>query len=346
MRPPSGASHTHSTCRAFTLLETLVSISILALLFGIATPAVQSARESARRVQCANNLKNLGLATNQYLSLHNCMPFLNASINRTTGAFGLFSAHASLLSVLDQGPLYAAINFSRPHISDLAQGTASNKEPDAANSTAAQTIVSSFICPSDPQFSAHTGYAGTNYRTNLGTLLPPKALGFPPRESGNGAFYFSRALTPAEFLDGLTNTASFGEKPRGIEQQRQFLPFTGYWINASALYTTQDELLRACAAPDSIARYQNDVGNIWMLPFYRFTFYNHNAGPNSVVPDCVGKWNNSDPAIVNGLFTSRSYHPHGVNVGFSDGHVAFMSNAVSLRVWRALGTRDGGEIVD
>ena len=116
-------------------------------------------------------------------------------------------------------------------------------------------------------------------------------------------------------------------------------------MNPSILYTSLDELVLTCAAlRGEPANFQNDVGSCWMLPYYRFTFYNHDVGPNSAVPDCVGGWHSSDPAFYNGVFSARSQHRGGVNAAFGDGHVSFITNSISVTAWRALGTRNGNEL--
>jgi prepilin-type processing-associated H-X9-DG protein len=144
---------------------------------------------------------------------------------------------------------------------------------------------------------------------------------------------------------------AFRRPPRSVKKSRGFIsdrfaPFSGYWIKRSALYTTQDELLKTCGSlTGEPQEFQNDVGTCWFMPYLRFTFYKHDTGPNSAVPDCVGGWNNSDPAFFNGAFAARSYHAGGVNIAFMDGHVAFQSGAMGLAIWRAIGTRAGGESV-
>lgn len=330
----------------FTLIETLVVISIVSLLIGLLLPAVQASRETARRISCANNLKQIGLATSAYMSRHGCLPMINTRYNPQTGQYGCYSAITMIVPDIELTSLFNGINFTLPSVAVTgSNGGPLTDKPHPANNTIAQTVVSTFLCPSDPIQGNTSQFGGSNYRTNMGTLEPPLTGRPAPVESQNGAFLTNRAITPADIIDGMTNTASYAEKPRG-SNSKAFRPYSGYWINQSILYTTQDDLLKTCMNYTTAPLYQNDTGNSWFLPFYRYTYYNHNAGPNSNIPDCVGGWNNPDPAILNGLFSARGYHYSGVNTLYCDGHVAFARRSINLAIWRAMGTRNGGEVVE
>ncbi|MGC8639622.1 MAG: DUF1559 domain-containing protein, partial [Isosphaeraceae bacterium] len=334
----------HAGCRnaGFTLVELLVAIGIIGLLIGLLLPAVQSSRESARRAQCVANLRQLGLALNNYNAEFHCFSFINSMLDMPTKRYGCFSALTYLLPFVDQGPTFSAINFCQPTADQVFSGTfQGTKQPAPANLTAAGQAISVFLCPSDPVRTS-VGPAGSNYRGNMGTLVAPVPPAIVPTESKNGAFMTNFALSGAAFTDGLSTTVAFSEKPRGMPGG-PFQPFTGYWMNQSALYTTIGELMAACSQTSVPVNFQNDTGNVWFLPYYRFTYYNHNAGPNKAVPDCVGGWNSPDPALGNGSFAARSFHPGGVNVVFADGHARFVPQSVNVSVWRAIGTRSGGE---
>lgn len=275
------------------------------------------------------------------------MPLINWSFNAATGQAGTLSAQVSMLPFLECEQVYSSMNFSRPTAAEIIGGRSRfSTRPDPANGTAAVTVISVLLCPSDPMGSTHHEFAGANYRTNMGTMQPPRQPGSPPGEGLNGAFDMGRSVGLAEFTDGLSTTVAFSEKPRGKRDVEGFSIFTGFWMHESMLYSTPEELIATCYDTMSLSLYQNDVGNIWMLPFYRFTFYNHVASPNMAVPDCIGAWNSGDPAMGNGLFTARSYHPSGVNAIFADGHASFVGNGTVLAVWRALDTRNGGEAVE
>lgn len=344
--------YTRSFTRGFTLVELLVVISLMSFLAGLLLPAVQSSRETGRRIACLNNLRQLGIATSSYSNSHSIFPIINNGfsgyVSGVPTRYGCYSALTQLLPYIDLTPAYSALNFSRPGASDVLQGHESTLfVPDASNHTVARLVVSTFMCSSDP-IQAQGPWAGTNYRTNLGVLMPAEtATSHVPNESTNGAFtLLPTALGPPSFSDGLSHTVFFGEKNRGAPTT-SFNRFVGYWINYSSTYTTLKELIATCnspnAEPDS---FQNDVGNLWLHPFYRYTFYNHNLGPNSGIPDCVGSWNSADPAIGNGAFAARSYHPGRVNVVFGDGHATSIENTIETHVWRALATRAGNELLE
>ena len=332
--------------KGFTLIELLVVVSIVVLLAGLTLPAVLKAREAARRAQCLSNLRQLAVGVSSYLTSSNSMPSIISSFEPKLAMYGCFSAFTGMLPYLDQPSLFSGLNFSRPSANDITNGSGNfTTEPDPANTTGANTVISVLNCPSDYN-SLGPRNAGTNYRTNMGILTEPSKKGGGPREVSNGAFGINAAVTPADFGDGLSNTVVFSEKPRGTNGGN-FNKFSGYWVADGFLYTTIPDLLKTCnSVTDSPLVFKNDVGNSWFLPYYRFTFYNHDNTPNSIIPDCVGGWNDVDAAMINGLFTSRSYHDGGVYAACADGHVTFVKGSISKKVWQAFGTRSGNENVE
>lgn len=335
----------HLSRRAgYTLIEMIVSVSIVSIVIGIALPAVQRAREASRKVRCTDNLKQIGLALANYSSTYNSFPLiLDGLYTSTTSSqwtgYGCSSVFVGLLPYLDASTVYDSINHNLPSAHDVIAGYPYQSLPHPSNETAARTTIATYLCPSDPQAPVIT-WAGCNYRTNMGTIEE----GLPPIESKNGAFVPRQAVRPAEFRDGLSFTAVLSEKPRGRPTQT-FSPFVGYWINGG-FYTTASELVRLCASsPGSSSAFQNDVGNLWIRPYYRFTYYNHIAPPNSGVPDCVGNWDTPDPVLSRGLFSARSYHPGGVNTLFGDGHSSFAKSSIAISTWQAMGTRNSADVI-
>ena len=206
--------------RAFTLIELLTTIGVIGLLIALIMPAVQMARESARRMQCTNNLRQIGLGLGNYLSSFGSLP---GAIN----GFG-YSPHSAMLPHLDQRPLYNALNFTIP---------AFDTSPSSANLTAIQTTVTIFLCPSD-QSSSREGRAGwSNYAANRGV----------DRRNGdrdNGAFTVwqsSSSTSLASFIDGMSTTASLSEWVLG--------PF--YWPQRDPRGTVYATRTSSCRRPSS-----------------------------------------------------------------------------------------------
>jgi prepilin-type N-terminal cleavage/methylation domain-containing protein len=328
----------------FTLIETLVAVAIIGLLVSLLLPAVQGAREAARRVACAQNLRQLGIAISSYESAWGCFPpdqfgSLVPSPSLGGGLFGAsFPAHAALLPTLEQTQLYNSINFYVPN------GLLHDIGATGANLTAALTQVYVFQCPSDAAGAAgNPTYGGTNYRLNGGLC------GYCATGIEDGAFNHFGARA-SEFTDGLSGTVATSEKLMGRGPSGLYLPSSA-WIEASPgaarsapLTISVDDWVDFCAhrpfpAERSAIRY--DAGRSWLLPSAGYTLFYVSVPPNSEIPDCgtLG----FAPGI--GVFAARSLHVDGVNVAMADGSLRFVSSRIHASVWRALGTRRGGEAI-
>ncbi|MHC5543130.1 DUF1559 family PulG-like putative transporter, partial [Singulisphaera rosea] len=177
----------------FTLIELLVVIAIIAVLIALLLPAVQSAREAARRMQCTNNLKQVGLALHNYEGIHQRFP------SARTNSPHYWSALAQLLPQVEGAPLYNAINF------DHSTAPNSRNKFDMANTTAISYIIATFLCPSDPRTNRVAAAMGpTNYFAISGS-------GTMAKGSGNGVMFDGSQVRFAEVTDGLSNTVAFGE---------------------------------------------------------------------------------------------------------------------------------------
>jgi prepilin-type N-terminal cleavage/methylation domain-containing protein/prepilin-type processing-associated H-X9-DG protein len=318
---------------AFTLIEVLVAMAILGLLVAILLPAVQSAREAARRVQCANNLKQLALAAASYQASLGVYPFgVGGGAPAGPGRVPRWSSQSQLLRELDQAALFNAINFS-------CVAWASDPVFGPPNGTAIFTSLAVFLCPSDTDRIADAPRLGHNsYRACAGTLPYNLAEDSPDGTGRNdGIFWFQSAVRPASITDGLGATAMFSERCLG-----------GSWRidTASDIYMS-GSALASCAglAPRSGGRYGipwEQSGGRWGDGGLFYTRYNHALPPSR--PSCIlgGTDDYSTPIAV----SASSRHPGGVNVAMADGSVHFIRNQVDPAVWKALATVSGGEAID
>ena len=343
--------------RGFTLIELLVVIAIIAVLIALLLPAVQAAREAARRAQCTNNLKQLGIALHNYHSSLDCFPvgFLYPKANQVyPGVPALhyrWSVLAQLSPYLEQTSVYNALNVSWP----IAAGPGSVLgtppwTPFPANTTVMAAKVAFFLCPSDgaaPPSTHSSGltYGPSNYQFCTGDGSPGTAN---PGDAGvsvpaNGAFVLGPAQSIATILDGSSNTVAgseqlLGPAAGGASSQSTASPLPADVRRAAAIGTTPLPADGLCAHPTG---WRLDKGYGWWDGDYRTTLYNHMLPPNAKAFDCWQASPPHNPAIK----TARSNHPGGVNVLYCDGHVGFVKDSVNVATWRALATRNRGEVV-
>ncbi|AGA30820.1 DUF1559 domain-containing protein [Singulisphaera acidiphila] len=315
--------------RGFTLIELLVVIAIIAVLIALLLPAVQAAREAARRLQCVSNLKQIGIALHNYESSKGAFP------SGRTNYPNVWSSLSQLLTTMEGTNQYNALNFSFPSVDLTASGGLTN----APNTSVVSTALKIFLCPSDgveriiPDFGAtnYVACAGTG-TTNGGSFKV--VSGFP---APDGVLYDTSCIRMADISDGLSNTVAFGETVKGSgrnssgplpeDRARQFAEF----LTSSAPLTPD-----TCLAP---TQWTGDRGREWARGSFVMAAYNHFNTPNSRIPDCT----NSGRAAA--LTAARSLHSGGVNTLFCDGHVQYIKESVNLTSWRAIATRNGGEVV-
>jgi prepilin-type N-terminal cleavage/methylation domain-containing protein len=307
--------------RGFTLVELLVVIAIIGILVSLLLPAVQAAREAGRRTQCVNNLKQFSLAAHNH---HDTMKVLPMSVSPKS-----LSVHAYLLPYMEQANAQNLINFNA-------------QWDDPSNAGACATQISFFNCPSDAQIDVPAGWAGTNYRANQGDGL----LNGQPSSSGpnstlpepSGPFVPKKFRTLAQIKDGLSNTAAFSEHGKGDFNDGITTPLTDTY-QPGTYPNTPDESVTMCAAVnvnDLSKQGRSDVGAPWLEGYHSTTTYFHVSGPNT--RSCM-----YPPGRI--ATTAQSYHPGGVEVALCDGSVRLVPTSINILVWRALGSRNGGETI-
>ncbi|MGD9853877.1 MAG: DUF1559 domain-containing protein [Planctomycetaceae bacterium] len=325
--------------RAFTLIELLVVIAIIAILIALLLPAVQQAREAARRTQCKNHLKQIGLAVHNYVDVYLAFP-PSACINpqiTVTGNNGSWGVHGRILPYLEQGNLYDHVDLTiawdfQPMISGLK--------------------IPAYACPSDPKSDEVRDPGGgkpflysTNYGFNFGTWFVYDPLS---GRGGDGMFFPNAKLSFAQAADGTSNTLLVSEVKAWQPYRRNGGP------NSTTVPTA---IADAEAEVATGGEFKNTGHTEWPDGRVHHHGFTTTLVPNTVVHctnagttyDCdYNSWQEGRNGIAGSptyaIITSRSHHTGIVQSALADGSARSISENIDLTIWRALGTRAGGEV--
>ena len=324
--------------RGFTLIELLVVIAVIGVLIALLLPAVQMAREAARRGQCSNNLKQIGLALSNY---HDALGTYPAGVSDLRYAWQQWSSLTMLLPYMEQAPVFNAINFAN---------TGSSGDPSGDNVTAIRSTIAGFQCPSDPD--RLTNVEGhDNYAVNWGTK-PWRYSATPTGPFGGADVAFPIGVR--DVLDGTSRTAAASERVKGIGNGGALgIVMVADRLTPSAAILAlaatpdadvgPDQYAAACMAlpPSAPVAPVGVNGGMWHEGILGDTCYNHVLPPNA--RSCsYGVPDNNHPQ---GALTATSRHSGLVNVVFLDGSTRAVKNGIDPAVWWALGTKAGGEVV-
>lgn len=326
--------------RAFTLVELLVVIAIIGIMVGLLLPAVQAAREAARRMSCSNNMRQIGLALQNYHAAANRFPS-NGVIN-ASGLSDSWSVHARLLDYMEQSKLQNLIDWNRPY----------NQQGIVAS-----TRIPIYLCPSDPNDKPRLEPQANDpnfahypvcYGVNSGEWLvyDPRT-----RTGGSGLSHPNSRTNMASIVDGTSNTIAFSE----VKAFTPYLRDSGFPSGLTPLGTVEPTPNIPATVLAFGGDFKTESGHTEWVDFrVHQTGFTTTFAPNqrvlftqnSKVYDVDFNSRREGRSLTQPSYaavTSRSHHGSGVQSGFVDGSVHFISNSIDLTAWRAMGSRHGSE---
>lgn len=316
--------------RGFTLIELLVVIAIIAILIALLLPAVQQAREAARRTQCRNNLKQLGLALHNYHDNFIMFPPGQAQIAAriAPAPWEGRGVWVAILPFIDQGPLYNSYNFDTSFINQVA--------------AIRNSRIAGLTCPSDRAWNGaenglnYSGCAGSNVDfwngSSNGLIQRLRSTGI--RDCTDGT---SNVVLAGEMLKGDNNTATDSDSDIAQAPTPPTLTSNSFPTAADLVTATG-----ACTNAPSSQASQSLCGRDWSSPHSGHAQFNTAAPPNWKQRTCAFGGNFGQCADRNGIYPARSRHTGGAHCLMGDGAVRFVSENVDLLTWQRAGARDDG----
>jgi len=322
----------------FTLIELLVVIAIIAVLIALLLPAVQSAREAARRAQCSNNLKQLGIAMHNYHDVTGSFPTLLWALPDPAFSYNVFRASffQMILPYIEQQPVYNAINFSVPY--------AVGPDDGRMNLTALTTVIAVYICPSDPspnqtQYSRWDHGVGPNNPSTGESPLGPKLSYFANAGDNTTGTANNQSPWPFPNLPFVRpNAFGNGTTCTGIVCRQG-----GTW----GIRDVTDGTSNTFGIGESL--YESCNWFTWPNPNGNYAFTSVPINWKITTFDQVGYGNETGQLQSSGnwvpCFGFRSMHPGIAQFLFCDGRVTSVKDSVNRATYRALSTRNMGEVL-
>jgi prepilin-type N-terminal cleavage/methylation domain-containing protein/prepilin-type processing-associated H-X9-DG protein len=308
-------SYTKKRRDGLSLIEVIVVLAVIGILVALILPAIQGAREAARRAVCFNNLKQIGVAVQAYQAAFGCYPLANTPT--------LYSVNVAILPFLEARAIYDSVNFTFDAFS-----------PPAENETVSSLRFAIYLCPSD-SFPGVSPLGGTSYVGNRGVGV--QKFGY----NGLFATSFQPPVRDADILDGTSQTACASEQVFGVaagnDPRRRVLR-----VEPSLPRPNQFDSF-AVTCQSLVWRGGTDAwpdrGLNWLAGEFGYTLYNHTLTPNS--HSCL-----NGTRVQEGAWTTGSFHDGNVHLLFADGHTRAVKDSIDLSIWRSLGSRNGREIID